>query len=52
MSTAPHPGTFRSIDDPGRFSHVRRNVWPILGHTTLDAVRVMDWAMERFVLLR
>lgn len=26
----------------------RRNVWPILGHTTLDAVRVLDWAVERF----
>jgi uncharacterized protein len=30
------------------FGQFRRNVWPILGHTTLDAVRVMDWAVERF----
>ena len=30
------------------FSQFRRNVWPILGHTTLDAVRVLDWAMDRF----
>jgi uncharacterized protein len=34
------------------FSHFRLNVWPILGHTTLDAVRVLDWAVERFALLR
>jgi pimeloyl-ACP methyl ester carboxylesterase len=30
------------------FSQFRRTVWPILGHTTLDAVRVLDWAIERF----
>ncbi len=30
------------------FGQFRRNVWPILGHTTLDAVRVLDWAVERF----
>jgi hypothetical protein len=34
------------------FSHFRLNVWPILGHTTLGAVRVLDWAVERFALLR
>jgi dienelactone hydrolase len=30
------------------FDRFRRNVWPILGHTTLDAVRVLDWAVDRF----
>lgn len=30
------------------FAHFRRHMWPILGHTTLDAVRVLDWATERF----
>jgi cephalosporin-C deacetylase-like acetyl esterase len=30
------------------FSQFRRNVWPILGHTTLDAMRVLDWAVESF----
>ena len=28
----------------------RREVWPILGHTTLDALRVVDWALETFDL--
>jgi dienelactone hydrolase len=28
----------------------RREVWPILGHTTLDAFRVVDWALETFDL--
>lgn len=32
------------------FAQFRRNVWPILGHTTLDAVRVLDWAVEYFRL--
>lgn len=30
------------------FTQFRRSVWPILGHTTLDAVRVLDWTVERF----
>jgi len=30
------------------FGQFRRNVWPILGHTTLDAMRVLDWAVDRF----
>jgi dienelactone hydrolase len=30
------------------FGQFRLHVWPILGHTTLDAVRVLDWAVERF----
>ena len=29
------------------FGQFRRNVWPILGHTTLDAMRVLDWAVDR-----
>lgn len=30
------------------FGQFRRNVWPILGHSTLDAMRILDWAVERF----
>ncbi|HEY8911968.1 alpha/beta hydrolase [Lacisediminihabitans sp.] len=30
------------------FSHFRRDMWPILGQSTLDAVHVLDWATERF----
>jgi dienelactone hydrolase len=30
------------------FGQFRRNVWPILGHTTLDAMQILDWAVERF----
>jgi hypothetical protein len=26
------------------FGAFRRHMWPILGHTTLDALRVIDWA--------
>lgn len=26
------------------FDHFRRDMWPILGQTTLDAVHVLDWA--------
>ena len=29
------------------FGQFRRNVWPILGHTTPDAMRVLDWAVDR-----
>lgn len=39
-------------DDPavigGVFAHFRRNMWPILGHTTLDAMHLLDWAVEHF----
>ena len=43
----------RGDDDAGVvmqqiFSHFRRNMWPILGQTTLDAVHVLDWATDRF----
>jgi len=30
------------------FAAFRRGMWPILGQTTLDAIRVLDWALERF----
>jgi uncharacterized protein len=30
------------------FSQFRRNIWPILGRTTLDAMRVLDWAVESY----
>ncbi|MFT4109988.1 alpha/beta hydrolase family protein [Propionicimonas sp.] len=30
------------------FAQFRRGMWPILGQTTLDAIRVIDWALERF----
>jgi hypothetical protein len=29
------------------FGQFRRNVSPILGHTTPDAMRVLDWAVDR-----
>jgi hypothetical protein len=29
------------------FGQFRRNVWPILGHITPDAMRVLDWAVDR-----
>ncbi len=32
------------------FAGFRRGMWPILGQTTLDAIRVIDWALERFDL--
>jgi dienelactone hydrolase len=28
------------------FSNFRRHMWPILGQTALDALRVMDWSIE------
>lgn len=28
------------------FGNFRRHMWPILGQTTLDALRVVDWAMQ------
>lgn len=28
------------------FGGFRRQMWPILGHTTLDALRVIDWALD------
>lgn len=30
------------------FAAFRRGMWPILGQTTLDAIRVLDWAIEHF----
>lgn len=27
------------------FGDLRRHLWPILGHTTLDALRVLDWVI-------
>jgi uncharacterized protein len=30
------------------FGHFRRNMWPILGQTTLDTLRVIDWATQKF----
>jgi hypothetical protein len=32
------------------FGQFRRNVWPILGHTTLDAMRVLDWRSTETVI--
>ena len=32
------------------FSNFQRHMWPILGQTTLDALRVIDWALDRFQL--
>jgi dienelactone hydrolase len=32
------------------FGGFRREVWPILGHSTLDALRVADWALARYEL--
>lgn len=41
---APVDGT--SVDRA--LSHFRRDVWPILGQSTLDGVHILDWAVERF----
>jgi len=30
------------------FGNFRRYMWPILGHTTLDSMRIVDWAIEKF----
>jgi dienelactone hydrolase len=30
------------------FGNFRRHMWPILGQTTADVVRVIDWAVDRF----
>ena len=30
------------------FGNFRRYMWPILGQTTLDALRVIDWAVDEF----
>jgi uncharacterized protein len=30
------------------FGDFRRHMWPILGQTTLDSLRVLDWAMTKF----
>lgn len=30
------------------FSNFRRFMWPILGNTTLDVLRVIDWALSKF----
>jgi len=30
------------------FGHFRRDMWPILGQTTLDALHVLDWATASF----
>jgi hypothetical protein len=30
------------------FANFRREMWPALGHTTLDAFRVVDWALDHF----
>ncbi|MFC0456217.1 prolyl oligopeptidase family serine peptidase [Arthrobacter liuii] len=35
----------------GVFSHFRRDMWPILGQSTLDAVHILDWATDRFDVL-
>jgi alpha-beta hydrolase superfamily lysophospholipase len=32
------------------FSNFRRHFWPILGNTTLDTLRVIDWALASFDL--
>lgn len=42
----------RAAEDPdairGRvFAAFRREMWPILGRTTLDALRLVDWMVER-----
>jgi uncharacterized protein len=34
------------VFEPGRF---RRYMWPIIGQTTLDAKRVVDWALHHLV---
>jgi hypothetical protein len=33
---------------PRVFAHFRREMWPILGHTNLYALRVFDWAITTF----
>ncbi|MBO0870135.1 MAG: prolyl oligopeptidase family serine peptidase [Micromonosporaceae bacterium] len=35
---------------PEVFGHFRRDMWPILGQTTLDAMHVIDWALDRYQL--
>jgi hypothetical protein len=30
------------------FGNFRRHMWPILGQTTLDSVRVIDWLLSKF----
>ena len=30
------------------FAHFRRDMWPILGQSTLDAMHVLDWATDKF----
>ncbi|MFC1997773.1 alpha/beta hydrolase [Chloroflexota bacterium] len=30
------------------FGNFRRHMWPILGQSTLDSLRVIDWAVEEF----
>ncbi len=32
------------------FSNFRRYMWPILGQTTLDTLRIIDWAQKRFAI--
>lgn len=32
------------------FGNFRRHMWPILGHTTLDVCRLIDWALAEFRL--
>jgi dienelactone hydrolase len=34
------------------FAQFRRHMWPILAHSTLDAMRVMDWAVKRWNIQR
>jgi dienelactone hydrolase len=33
------------------FANFRRHMWPILGQTTLDTLRVIDWAIATFGIL-
>jgi dienelactone hydrolase len=33
------------------FGNFRRHMWPILGQTTIDALRVIDWAIENLGVL-
>lgn len=37
-----------SLDVELALTHFRRDVWPILGQSTLDALHVLDWAIEHF----
>ncbi len=42
-------GTETGDELSGRvFAGFRRGMWPILGQTTLDALRVLDWAIDQF----